>query len=50
MNHILAVIGIVYSSLSWYLWIPVGFLLFGKFGSEIGNHRYVAHKSFETGP
>ena len=50
LNHILAVIGIIYSSLLWYLWIPVGFLLFGKFGSVIGNHRYIAHKSFETGP
>jgi len=50
LNHILAVIGIIYSPLPWYLWIPIGFLLFGKFGSEIGNHRYVAHNSFETGP
>ena len=47
-NHILAVIGITYSSLWWYLCIPIGFILFGKIGGEIGTHRYIAHGSFKT--
>ena len=50
INHILAIIGIYYSSIEWYPFILFGFILFGKLGSEIGNHRYVAHRSFKTGP
>ena len=47
-NHIVAIIGILYSSMWWFLYVPVGFLLFGRLGGEIGTHRYIAHGSFKT--
>ena len=49
-NHVLSIVGLYYATIEWYPLILLGFLLFGKLGSEIGNHRYVAHRSFETGP
>lgn len=30
-------------------WVLLGWILFGKIGGEIGFHRYLCHKSFETG-
>ena len=46
--HIVAALGIVYSSWHW-LWLSlIGVILFRHIGGEIGAHRYYAHRSFEA--
>ena len=48
--HIVAALGIVYSSWHW-LWLSlIGVILFRHIGGEIGAHRYYAHRSFEAKP
>lgn len=54
LNHILFVIGVWWlvsgkSSLSWLLVALVAFLFIGCVGANVGLHRYIVHRSFETG-
>lgn len=49
-NHIAIIVGIYFSSLYWLLLSFVGYLVIGRFGAEIGLHRYFSHKSFKTQP
>ena len=48
-NHVVAITAIVYSGWSWLLLSLLGWFMFAKVGGEVGLHRYLAHRSFETG-
>ena len=48
--HILTVYGLITFSLHW-LWLSfIGVILLRHIGTEIGNHRYFCHRSFEAKP
>ena len=47
-NHVAAVYGLIYGSSWWLLGSVIGLLLINKVGGEIGLHRYLCHRSFET--
>ena len=48
-NHVVAITAIVYSGWSWLLLSLLGWFMFAKVGGEVGLHRYLAQRSFETG-
>ena len=47
-NHVMSAIGLIYADLSWLLVSLVGFILIYQLGAEVGLHRYLAHRAFET--
>lgn len=50
INHILAIVGLVYGNY-WFLLLSIpAFLFINKIGGEIGLHRYFCHRSFKTSP
>lgn len=51
VNHLVLAIGIYYtSSWNWLFLGVVMYLFVGLFAANISMHRYISHKSFETGP
>ena len=48
INHILLFVGLYFTDSNWLCLSLVGWIAFGKIGGEIGLHRYLTHKSFET--
>ena len=49
LNHVLMIIGIYYASYHWFILTFIGMFIMGL-GGDIGTHRYLAHRSFKTGP
>jgi stearoyl-CoA desaturase (delta-9 desaturase) len=50
-NHIMLFIGIYYTSNWNWLWLgAIMYIFVGLFSANISMHRYLSHKSFETGP
>jgi stearoyl-CoA desaturase (delta-9 desaturase) len=49
-NHVALILGLVFASPWWLLLTIAGWIAFGKFGGEIGLHRYLSHKSFTMAP
>jgi len=51
LNHIVLAIGIYYTNNWSLLWLGLLMYLFvGLFAANISMHRYLSHRSFETGP
>lgn len=48
INHILAIIGLIYGNYYWLFLSIIGWLLINKVGGEVALHRYFCHKSFKT--
>ena len=48
--HVLMIYGLMNYSLHW-LWLTlIGVILIRHVGTQIGGHRYYAHRGFETKP
>ena len=52
-NHVIGISGLIYifmtEQYNWLWFILIGYLFIGLFGANISMHRYLSHKSFQTG-